>query len=91
MADNKEKDLEGIFPEQDDEALKKELEELKETFQQELDKATAEAETSEEENENENESEPDERKSLPRICSASAAAKTREGRRRIPSLILHRV
>ena len=35
MADNKEKDLEGIFPEQDDEALKKELEELKETFQQE--------------------------------------------------------
>ena len=47
MADNKEKDLEGIFPEQEDEALKKELEELKETFQQELDKATAEAETSE--------------------------------------------
>lgn len=43
MADNKDKNLEEVFPEQSDEALKKELEELKETFQQELDKATAEA------------------------------------------------
>ena len=66
MADNKEKDLEGIFPEQDDEALKKELEELKETFQQELDKATAEAEASEEENENE--SEPDEELTEDMLC-----------------------
>lgn len=43
MADNKDKDLGEVFPEQSDEALKKELEELKETFQQELDKATAQA------------------------------------------------
>lgn len=50
MADNKDKDLGEIFPEQSDEALKKELEELKETFQQELDKATAQASASESEN-----------------------------------------
>ena len=43
MADKKDKDLGEVFPEQSDEALKKELEELKETFQQELDKATAQA------------------------------------------------
>ncbi len=45
MADKKDKDLGEVFPEQSDEALKKELEELKETFQQELDKAAAEAST----------------------------------------------
>lgn len=82
MADNKEKDLEGIFPEQDDEALNKELEELKETFQQELDKATAEAEASEKENENE--SEPDEEEELTEDMLCECCGENKRGTAKDP-------
>ena len=82
MADNKEKDLEGIFSEQEDEALKKELEEIKETFQQELDKATAEAETSEEENENE--SEPDDEEELTEDMLCECCGENKRGTAKDP-------